>query len=68
MSALAEFLLPQADFSQKSGQIIMLAAMAGHYQQGRYERVVFLIQEFPLVDPVVHHASRFLAANAAEKI
>ena len=68
MVTLAEVMLPYVELSQESGQILMLAAMAGHYQQGNYERVVFLIQDLPLVDPVVHHAARFLAANAAEKI
>lgn len=65
---LTEALLPHANLLEQSGQILMLAAVAGHYQQGNYNRVVFMVQDMPVVAAVIHHAARLLAANAAEKI
>lgn len=68
MAETADSLLPHADLGAESGQLLMLSAMAGHYQTGNYQRVMLLMLEFPLVIPEIHHATRMLAANAAENI
>ena len=63
-----ELLLPNADLSVPSGQILILAAMAGHYQLENYQQVVLLMLGMPQIKPVVHHAARLLSANAVAKI
>ncbi|MGI9306008.1 MAG: hypothetical protein ACR2P5_01755 [Gammaproteobacteria bacterium] len=65
---LADLLLDDIAPDAPSGQIVLLAAMAGHYQQGNYFRVVSLLHRIPPVNPAVHHAARFLGALAAQKI
>ena len=62
-------LLPYSDIRTSSGQIVMLAAMAGHYAQGNYQQVVLQMLDLPpFVDRRLYHAARMLAAHAAEKI
>jgi spermidine synthase len=61
-------LFSYSDFNTQSGQIVLLSAMAAQYQLGNYSRVLSLINQLPLVNPTIHHATRFIAAQAATKI
>ncbi len=65
---LSGVLLPQVDVNAQSSQIIMLAAMAARYRLGEYQRALILANQFPFADPVMVHAARFIAANAAERL
>ncbi|MGI9296769.1 MAG: fused MFS/spermidine synthase [Gammaproteobacteria bacterium] len=56
------------DVGAESGQIVLLALMAAHYQLANYDQVVGLLTQIPPRYPAVHHAGRFLGALAAEKI
>ena len=64
----AESLLDFISPAVASGQIVMLAAMAAHYKQENYFRVLALLNQIPPSSAAVHHAARFLGAQAAEKI
>ena len=63
-----EALLPFAELSEPSGQILLLASMAANYQQENYQRVVLLLLEMPQISPVAAHAARLISAKAAEKL
>ena len=56
------------DLSTETGQIVLLSLMTAYYQQGNYEKVLLLLQELPLVNPVFQHAARLLSANAAKHL
>lgn len=56
------------DFGAESGQVILLATMAAHFQLGDYEEVAGILVQIPPFHPAFHHAARFLGALAAEKI
>ena len=65
---ITEALLPHADLQAPSGQILLLATMAAHYQEKNYHQTVRMMLNLPLANPTIRHAAQLLAANAAEKI
>lgn len=65
---LTDSLASRMNRNDISGQIVLLAALTAHYQQGNYGRVLALLNEIPNVNPEVHHAGRFIGALAAQKI
>ena len=68
IAQLAAELRPASDPNSHSGQILILAEMAANYQLGKYSQVIGLLNQLPPNYPIIHHAARFIAANAAEHL
>ena len=65
---LAGNLRPFSNPISASGQMLILAEMAARYKLGEYRQVLNLIHQLPSAFPAIHHAARFIAANAAERL
>ncbi|MGU9951065.1 MAG: fused MFS/spermidine synthase [Gammaproteobacteria bacterium WSBS_2016_MAG_OTU1] len=66
--AVADKLLPYVDLYSESGQLIMLAAMAAHYQENNHHRVLAILNQLPPISQSLQHAARFLGALSAQKL
>lgn len=57
------------DFYSTSGQVLLLATVAGYYQQEQYQKAVQHAIRFPYTStPALQNASQIIAAAAAEKL
>ena len=65
---ISEPLLPILDLASETGQIVLLATLAAHYNLGNNADVVYLLHELPFVFPAASNAARLIGAHANARL